>query len=331
MLQGTLGEFSLPDVFGLLALTKKSGMLKVASGGVEGRVEFTGGEVSFAVSDARRLPLGARLVGAGLVTEEQLRAAGSGAGVQDLGSGLLEAGVADEVMLSKFVREQIVDAVFELLRLEEGTFAFDSGQGGATATLTMSTEQVVDESSGRLAEWDSIKRRLPSTEAVLAMVPCPAGDADRVSLGREQWQLLALIDGRRSVRDVVELTGNGEWATCRVLAELVDDGLVEAADEGTSTRLALLLASREALRRLEEIDAGAKVDLAVPVIIAAVTPPEPSTVAAPAAAAATEPFDAAQPDDPEDVEPTEPSPAPAEVGQVDRGQVARELASLGLD
>ncbi|HUH07812.1 MAG TPA: DUF4388 domain-containing protein, partial [Egibacteraceae bacterium] len=68
MLEGTLGEFALTDIFQLLALTKKSGALKVATPQAEGRVFFRGGEVYFAVSDTRRMPLGARLVSAELVT-----------------------------------------------------------------------------------------------------------------------------------------------------------------------------------------------------------------------------------------------------------------------
>ena len=410
MLQGTLNDFSLPDVFSLLALTKKSGALQVASGGIDGRVFFREGAVCLALSDARRVPLVARLVTAGLVDEAQLRSmlsehAGSSLGVTEA---VVTSGQVEDRILSVFLREQIVDAVFELLRLKEGEFSFDASQPGLTRGVTLSVVEVVGEANRRLEEWQLISRRIASPAAVLAMVPAAMDGREGVNLASEQWDLLALIDGRRTVAEVVDLTGKGEFATCRVLGDLVEAGLVEAQDPatGAQTRLAALIAARETLRSLEQVEqpgglrpklssaaleangagvrwieptkdeANGNGDHAEPVKLARLTPrtklaevplqasPEraaepkapaahkPDPVSEPTAepAAAPEPVKAETPAATPNAKPEAAAEEPAKVaagvaataadtaptsgtarGGIDRAQVARELASLGLD
>ena len=258
MLQGTLNEFSLADVFSLLALTKKSGALRVTSDASDGRVFFREGGICLALSDANRVPLVARLVSAGLIGEEELRGVvadhgGSSVAVTDA---LLRSGQVEDRILSVFLREQIVDAVFELMRLDEGCFSFDATEPGLSRGVTLGVVEVVGEANRRLDEWQAINVRIASPDAVLAMIPAATEGREGFTLDTEQWDLLALIDGRRTVAEVVELTGKGEFATCRVLGDLVEAGLVEAQDPttGEQTRLDKLIAAREALRSLERIE-----------------------------------------------------------------------------
>ena len=258
MLQGTLNEFTLSDVFSLLALTKKSGALRVTADTTDGRVFFRDGGICLALSDAGRVPLIARLVSAGLLGEEELRPvvadhAGSSVAITDA---LLRSGHVEDRVLSVFLREQIVDAVFELMRLTEGCFSFDANEPGLSRGFTLGVVEVVGEANRRLDEWQTISARIASPSAVLAMVPGAAAQAEGVTFAGEQWDLLALVDGRRTVADIVELTGQGEFATCRVLGDLVEAGLVEACDpaSGTQTRLDKLIAAREALRSLERVE-----------------------------------------------------------------------------
>src|SRR5680860_695132 len=255
MLQGTLQEFSLPDVFQLLTLTRKSGSLLIHGDGQQGRVAFHRGEVSFAISDVRRMPLGARLVGAGLVSDEQLAevlAAHRGGGPAGLSKALLDAGTVDQATLHTFLREQIQDSVSTLMRLEDGSFAFEAADalddGGG---VTMATDELIEEGERRVAEWATIRESLPSLDAVLGMCPALSTGDREVSIAAAEWQVLTLVDGTRRVRDVIELTGMGEHATGQVLDGLVRKGLVEAFDPAAdeSGALAKVLARRDALRR----------------------------------------------------------------------------------
>jgi hypothetical protein len=261
VLEGSLNDFSLPDIFQLIALTKKTGALTVTSEGREGKVLFRGGEVCFAVSDVQRVALGARLVAAGLVGEDQVtrvleRKRDEGGDVVAL---LLDEAALDEDAVDAFLRGQIEDAVFDLMCLGTAGFRFDAteedaGGGG----LTMSTEQLIMEGGRRMGEWAGIREQIPAADAVLVLSPAPAAEDGTVSVGVAEWGLLALVDGRRTVRDIVELTGKGEFTTTKLLAELAERGFVHvaSAEDDAGGALAEMVARREMLQRLEELELG---------------------------------------------------------------------------
>ncbi|MPZ72768.1 MAG: DUF4388 domain-containing protein, partial [Nitriliruptorales bacterium] len=227
-LQGTLHEFSLPDVFSLLESTRKSGALRVTADNTDGRVFFRDGGICLALSDANRVPLAARLVSANLIDEDELRSvvASTTGSVVAITDALLNSGSVDDHVLGDLLREQVIDAVFELMRLTEGRFSYDPAEPGLSRGVTLGVVEVVGEANRRLDEWQSISRSIASPDAVVAMVPSAADGREGFALGAEQWLLLSLVDGRRTVSELVELAGKGEFATCRVLGDLVDAGLV---------------------------------------------------------------------------------------------------------
>src|SRR5688500_4638624 len=71
-LEGSLDAFSLPDIFQLLSFTKKSGALHITGPATKGVVHFATGSVTGAASDVSRQALGRRLVGSGLLDDDQL-------------------------------------------------------------------------------------------------------------------------------------------------------------------------------------------------------------------------------------------------------------------
>jgi hypothetical protein len=76
---------------------------------------------------------------------------------------------------------------------------------------------------------------------------------------RDEWALLALVDGHRRVRELVELTGAGEFAVTTTLAHLVQRGLLHVKDAASPDHVTVverrmaMLASIEA-ERVEEAE-----------------------------------------------------------------------------
>jgi hypothetical protein len=94
--------------------------------------------------------------------------------------------------------------------------------------VSMSVEAVLADAEARRASWDSVSQVVPSPQAVLAMpVVLPADP----QVSREEWSLLALVDGRRTVTELVDLTGSGQYAVVSTLAALVTRGLLEVRPE----------------------------------------------------------------------------------------------------
>jgi hypothetical protein len=264
VLEGKLGDFSLPDIFQLIALTGKSGALLVTSTDAQGRILFNDGEVCYAVADVKRVAIGARLVQAGLATEEEilhvLETKRSEGFQGSLAQALLQSVEVDEAELDLFMRSQIEDAVFDLLRLTEATFTFDASvEPDTTVGMTVSTEHLIVEGGRRLAEWSAIREHIPGSEVVLVLSPNAGATEGRVSITAAQWHVLTLVDGRRTVADIVDLSGQGEFNTSRLLAGMAAQGLVEVfqTPDGQTGAFSDMLGRRYRLRRIEELELGA--------------------------------------------------------------------------
>lgn len=133
-------------------------------------------------------------------------------------------------------------AVFELLRLSEGSFSFAGGNPPAAAE-PVEIEPVLVEAQAFLTEWNEIERVVPSLHAWLDLAPEAPGA--RVSMRAEQWRLVVAIGGGCDVGSLVERIGHGELAGCRAIKELAEAGLVtvgahqaartaDAVDDGSS-------------------------------------------------------------------------------------------------
>lgn len=227
-LEGSLDAFSLPDVFQLLSNTKKTGGLHLTSDGSDGVVYFDGGQVTGASADCSRQPLARRLVGSGAVTDDALSGAVSAAeGTENLGvvRALLDHGSVDADLLRQAAKDQAVDAVFDLLRWRTGDFSFALDETNPDDVgVKLPAEKVLTDADGRNATWETVSKVVPSPQAVLAM---PVVLPSEPAVSREEWSLLALVDGRRTVADLVDLTGSGQYAVVSTLAGLVQRGLLE--------------------------------------------------------------------------------------------------------
>jgi hypothetical protein len=255
-LEGSLDAFSLPDVFQLLSFTKKSGGLHLAHDGSDGVVFFAGGQISGASADSSRQPLARRLVGSGTLTDEaladavQVALSGEGVGVV---RALLDQGAVDPDLLRVAAGDQSVDAVFDLLRWQNGDFAFVMDEANPDDVgVSMAVEAVLADAEARRASWDSVSQVVPSPQAVLVMpVVLPADP----QVSREEWSLLALVDGRRTVTELVDLTGSGQYAVVSTLAALVTRGLLEvrpeAGPEDSDDHVTVVLRRQRLLAPLE--------------------------------------------------------------------------------
>lgn len=121
-----------------------------------------------------------------------------------------------------------VDAVFELLRLEEGKFSFDADKAAASPGEPAAIEPVLAEAQARLTEWKSIEAVIPSLEHAVDLVPDVRDP--HVMVTGEQWRALVGVAASPSVTGVIERLGIGEFDTCRTLKGLVDAGLVTVAE-----------------------------------------------------------------------------------------------------
>ncbi|MGQ0519729.1 MAG: DUF4388 domain-containing protein [Actinomycetota bacterium] len=127
-----------------------------------------------------------------------------------------------------------VDAVFELLRLPSGTFAFESGTPAPSPGQPSSVEALLTEARGRLDVWKSIEAVVPSTRCLVGLTPELGSDS--VTVSRDQWKQLVSVAAGGDVLAVMERLGVGEFEASRTVKELVDAGLAKVAPAPARTQ-----------------------------------------------------------------------------------------------
>jgi hypothetical protein len=235
MLKGSIEDFALSDIFRLLSFTKKTGKLEVVRSAGDGKVFFRDGEVYYAVSSLKREPLGQKLIRSGALTETQLRKALdlNAATGERVGEILLRQGAITELQLINAVKGQIEDAAFDLLRWETGDFVFEAhDRFTVEIPISVSVENLIMEASRRTDELEVVKRKIPSLEVVLAVAPTPPQGAREINITPDEWRMLVLVDGRRPVGEILEMTGIDEFTGLRTLYGLISSGLLDVLSLG---------------------------------------------------------------------------------------------------
>ena len=320
-LKGSLKDFSLPDLFQLLNFGKKNGTLNLTRGQARGYICFRNGEVFFATTNWKRQSLGMKLLNAGIVTkgqvDEALELQKTAARGQRLGQLLIRLGYITKEQLEVFVEEQIQDAVFEMLRWTEGDFDFQPGVvfPEEDIGLSISTEELIMEGSRRLDEWNRIEKKIPNLNVVFKMTSMRGREAAQISLTPEEWMVLTYIDGEKTVRQIVELTGMSTLHTCKILYGLIGSGLLENVTPARE--------EREAGARLERLaDELAKADSQVRIAEPPVFEELPELGVSLGGALPGELEVPAAPEEPTAAAPLLEAPAPAEAAEGIPGAVA---------
>ncbi len=124
----------------------------------------------------------------------------------------------------KFKIQEVVDEVFTW---QEGEFKFEQGAviyPKSIIRIKLNTENIVIESARRFDEWPRIINQIPSSDLVYKKVERPEL---KLKLPDDELQVLSLIDGQRSVNDLIEISGLGKFHTYSCLYHLLTTGQIE--------------------------------------------------------------------------------------------------------
>jgi len=233
-LSGNLATVSFPDILQLLATGKKTGVLEVKTSSRQKEVAFKNGNIIFASSvNSSEDLLGNMLLRRGKISKSDLERAitmHKQTGRQ-LGTTLIDMGLFEKEEIAEVLRLQIEEIVYNLFSWQDGDFVFHEGQAPKRApfTVEMSTMNVVMEGTRRIDEWMEIQKVLPPDDVLLDINKSPKLNRDELKISLDEFRLLALINGERSLPDLINVSPMGEFVTCRALYRLIQQKLVVAA------------------------------------------------------------------------------------------------------
>ena len=120
-------------------------------------------------------------------------------------------------------------ALLFVLAWETGTYNFTPKQTTDYTTIEMETTEVLSLLEQRMQEWRQITKDNPlDLNAILSLQPQASGT---IRLRKEEWDILARIDGRRSLKDISDEMYMPPLDLFQAIHRFRDAGLI-----GTGTR-----------------------------------------------------------------------------------------------
>ncbi len=238
-LRGSLNEVNLADICQLLALGAKTGCLWITDRSNFGYVYFFEGRVTFASVLNRPDRLGEILVQNGVITREQLSGAMEGQAMAPgakLGRILVEQGAMSEDDLKRYITLQVSEAVYHLFAWGQGSFHFDPEKAPDDVDsdlIAINAENLLLEGARRVDEWSQIEKKVPTFDLIFQVVREPE---EEVELTPHERKILPLMDGQRSVDDLIMKSGLVEFEVGKAVYGLIQAGYAEQVGrkEGTS-------------------------------------------------------------------------------------------------
>jgi hypothetical protein len=222
-LSGSLRDLPVADLLALLANTGQTGIVELR-GAVPGFVALDHGWLTLAAA-GENLSLEQMFVGSGITSSERFQQAhqSSRRGVP-LVEALLRQGARTE-RLEAVLREQIVGALFEFVLPSDTYFVFLPDLVHPIGNrFRFHPGELVTEAARRIAAWRMIADAIPSTAMVMALAQ-EAPD-DIVAITADDWRVLARVDGRRTIAELIRSLGMSAFAVCAVLHRLLVSGIV---------------------------------------------------------------------------------------------------------
>jgi transcription initiation factor IIE alpha subunit len=260
-LEGNVRDFSISDIFQLIGLQRKTGVLTLRNKDDTVTITFLDGRVVNADSEKYRLEsrLGKVLLKRGSITEEKLGQALKiqKETLQRLGYVMVKNGLISNEELKKALTQQILEIVYRIFRWREGEYHFSqetSVEYDRESIIPITSESILMEGAQMLDEWPIIERQVKSSAQVFEKTshrqavqvsedeefdfeegkgaPRPHGD-EAIKLSQMVHDVYHLVDGQSSLAEIVERSRYNEFQVSKALYELVTRGLAQEKREET--------------------------------------------------------------------------------------------------
>lgn len=244
-LEGTIKEFGVADILQLICQQQKTGTLTVESRGVKAEISLVEGNIAAAhvVSIPVVDPLGALLRKAKIISTGQLQAAldAQNETYELLGEILMQQGAITRDELARAIQVQIYETFYVIFQWKDGSYQFNLKDIKSESALyrLINIESILLDVLRMIDEWPDVKRFIPSFDIIFQPVPgsFPAELAD------DGLRVYNLIDGVRTVQQIIDETLLGTFTTAKILSELLQAGYIAKTAAAAAAPAGLLLAA----------------------------------------------------------------------------------------
>lgn len=228
-LRGTLRDYSLPRILIELNRSRETGTLSITTSLFTKKIFIREGNVIFASSTFEDDRLGEMLIKAGKITMEQydksvelLKSTG-----KRQGAILVELGYITPKDLFWGVKYQVKEIIYSLFQLDEGEYDFvENIPPDEVITLKIGTNNLIYEGVNKISNLTRIRRDMPAAHTVFALNEDPSGIFRGIDLSQQDARILSLVDGTRSINQVIEQSRMNSFDVMKTLYVLWSTGFI---------------------------------------------------------------------------------------------------------
>ncbi len=235
-LKGDLASVDLAQVFQMLVLNQKTGILSIFSHTAWRALYFDSRGVTLHFNPYT-FPdkVLEHLVRTGRVAEDLVPKAKDYAYTHEcpFPMALEKVGGLSQAEYLQVFSQKMEEEIYDLFFWKEARFEFFEGatelpgkEGVIDESFFFNPDSLIMEAARRMDEWSVIQTRISGEDEILT----PAVDLSQVNLMDLDDMTLSvfdLVDGKRTVKRIVEITGFSPFHVFKTLATLIDQGLVQ--------------------------------------------------------------------------------------------------------
>jgi CheY-like chemotaxis protein len=229
-IQGNLESFRIVEVMQMLGLQRQTGRLAITRPGEEGEIFFRDGSVVYAQvkpegSDGTENLLRKTC----RIAEESLRYVQQIAEMTDksIDDVLAQERLMDLKTFGECLRRHTESAVYKIMAWQEGEFVFDKASPPVFSTsIQLRVDDLLLEGARRADEWTLIQQKIPNFNLVFDAMIGNAEELTTRGLSETDMQIFALVDGRRTVQDIIDKSSLGEFEVAKSMFILLSVNLI---------------------------------------------------------------------------------------------------------
>jgi hypothetical protein len=233
-LQGDFEGLTLASILQLLCNDQKTGVLTVTSDAEESRVFFDQGTIVYASASLKEARLGSLMRADGVISADQLQKCLALAKEEKmhLGKILVDKGYISLETLKKYNTKQVEAILYNLLFWKKGRFEYKDAKLNLKGMIItqLNPMKLILEASRRIDELSVLQKYISSDRIVFKMSG-KMQSKEEIKLNANEWRILSLIDGTRTVRQIIDESGYDEFAVYKIFFSVISSGLIEQKEE----------------------------------------------------------------------------------------------------
>jgi hypothetical protein len=224
-LRGDVKTFSLPAIVRMIYEEEKTGLLTVSGSNRGSSIYFRGGKIIYTTGTlAKGFRLGELLKANKLISENKLQEMLKVANATEkrLGTILIERGYVSRENLNRILLHQFKEVITKTLTWDEAEFTFTDGLNGYVEDIRFEMDPI--RLVAEAEKWKQFRKIIPDDQVVFEIRPGALKSKSIYQGGA--LRVLLLIDGKRSVSQIIAETGYSRLAVYRSIASLANAGAI---------------------------------------------------------------------------------------------------------